>query len=127
MNYNRFLARGLLPARLREIVILRVAFLNKSEFEWVEHVQIGKSVGLEERDFAAVREGDEADWWSDAERYGLRAADALWKQHDIDDELWDKLSSVLDNRQLMELLFLIGTYTLMAWVLRAVRMPLENK
>lgn len=125
--YNRFLADGELPATLREIVILRIAFLNESEFEWVEHVDIGRWVGLGDEHFEAVKEGADASIWSDTERLCLRAADQLSRTNDIDDELWSRLSAALETRQLMELVFVAGTYTLMAWVLRTFRLPLEKK
>jgi predicted restriction endonuclease len=50
----------------------------------------------------------------------------LCEQHDIDDELWNALAARLGRKEQMELLFLIGSYTLLAWVLKTVRMPLED-
>src|SRR5579872_1496574 len=38
--------RNALPAREREIVILRTGFLCKSGYEWTQHVRIGLGVGL---------------------------------------------------------------------------------
>src|SRR5262249_50388792 len=48
--------RGLLPARARELVILTVAAAWRSEFEWWAHDRIGRSVGLDDGEIAAVRE-----------------------------------------------------------------------
>jgi 4-carboxymuconolactone decarboxylase len=124
--YNRFLARGKLSPRLREIVVLRIAHLHQSEYEWVEHVKIGKHIGLDDSHFAAVQVGAEHPIWSNTERCCLRAAEQLLQSNDIDDATWQQLAAVLDKKELMELIFLIGTYTLMAWVLKVFRMPIEK-
>ena len=126
LKYNHALVRGDFPPPLREIVILRVAHRYKSEYEWDQHVLIAAAIGLEARHFEAVIEGPDADLWSDVQRLCLRAADQLCVNHDIDDATWNALASQFDARQMMELLFIIGSYTMLSWVLRAVRVPTEH-
>jgi 4-carboxymuconolactone decarboxylase len=126
LRYNHALTRGVLPPKLREIVILRVSWRYQSEYEWGMHVVIAGEIGLGLAHLEAIQEGPEATLWSELERQCLRAVDQLCTQQDIDDELWGKLAAELDTRQLMELLFIVGSYTLLAWVLRAVRLPLEG-
>ena len=52
------LSRQQLDARLRELAILRVARLSKAEYEWTQHVPIGKAVGLGDAQIAALQAGD---------------------------------------------------------------------
>lgn len=125
--YNRGLFEGELPHTLREIIILRVAHYYGSDYEWVEHVEISKRIGLTQSHFDAVKIGSDAVIWSPVESACLNAVDQLCSQHDINDALWHELEKQLNAKQLMELLFVIGSYTLMAWVLRAVRMPLQQR
>lgn len=126
MRYNHALSRGVLDPVLREIVVLRVAYRFGSDYEWNLHQQISGAMGFGPEHFDAVREGPDAPRWNDLERLCLRAADALCEQHDIGDDLWQALSAQLGPKEMMELLFLVGSYTLLAWVLRTVRMPLED-
>lgn len=83
-------------------------------------------LGIGPEHLEAIRIGPDDPCWNELERLCLRATDALCDRHDIDDALWADLSVRFDTKQLIELLFLIGSYTLLAWVLNTVRMPLED-
>lgn len=125
LRYSYALTRGVLDPKLREIVVLRVAHRYGSAYEWVQHVKIGAHVGVGPAEVEAVRTGSGAALWTKLERNCLRAADQLCEAHDIEDALWADLSADLETKEIMELLFVIGTYTTLAWILKAVRMPLE--
>ncbi|HEV2652186.1 MAG TPA: carboxymuconolactone decarboxylase family protein, partial [Rhizomicrobium sp.] len=49
--------RNGLPAREREIVILRTGFLCRSGYEWTQHVAIGKREGLTDDEIARIKKG----------------------------------------------------------------------
>lgn len=126
MRYNHALSRGVLDPFLREIVVLRVSHRYECEYEWNLHVQIAAPLGIGPEQLEAVKAGPDAPLWTDLQRLCLQATEQLCDRHDIDDALWDALSARLDRKQVMELLFLVGSYVLLAWVLRTVRMPLED-
>lgn len=126
LRYNSTLTRGVLDPKVREIVVLRVAHHYKSQYEWGQHLLIGRSVGLGPEHFHAVTIPELGPPWNERERLALRATDALLAQHDIDDELWCRLAVAFDRKELMEIMFLVGSYTLLAWVLNTVRMPEEH-
>jgi alkylhydroperoxidase family enzyme len=126
LRYSHELTRGHFDPRLREIVILRVAWRYQSDYEWLQHVHIAQQLGIGDEHLEAVKMGPEAELWSSLERLCLQAADQLCTIHDVDDETWAALATAFDSPRLMELLFLIGSYTLMAWVFKAVRMPPEG-
>jgi alkylhydroperoxidase family enzyme len=126
LRYNHRLTHGVLDPKLREIIVLRVAHHYKSKYEWGQHVLIGKAIGLGSEHFHALTQPQVGTPWNEREGLVLRAADALLVQHDIDDELWERLRARFDRKELMEILFLVGTYTLLAWVLSTVRMPEEH-
>ncbi len=126
MRYNHALSHGVLDPKLREIVVLRVAHRYGSGYEWNLHVQLAEPLGIGTRQLEAIKQGPDAPLWSELERLCLAAADALCERHDIDDALWNAISSHLGRKEQMELLFLVGSYTLLAWVLNTVRMPLED-
>lgn len=128
MNYYKvLLSNSTLSLRLREIVTLRIAWRLQSEYEWTQHVAIGKDIGLGDEHIEAIKQGAEVAIWSDLERDAVRAVDQLGTRSQIDDETWDGLSKHLNRREMMELLFIIGTYTLLCYAFNAMGVQLEQR
>lgn len=118
---------GSLSPRERELVILRVAWLCRSPFEWGEHVDVGKKVGLTSEEIDRVTHGSAAAGWSDHERAVLRAVEDLIGDHAVSDAAWDELAKSWSEKQLIELPGLVGAYVLTAMVYNSLRMrPLEG-
>src|SRR5690606_34792098 len=63
--------RNSLPAREREIVILRTGFLCRSGYEWTQHAEIGLRAGLTGDDLARIKAG--AEGWPPADSALIRA------------------------------------------------------
>src|SRR5580692_9567304 len=61
LSFNaHFFYSSKLPARVREILILRIAWLRHAEYEYVAHVQLGRGAGLTDADFARIEVGPSA-------------------------------------------------------------------
>jgi len=116
---NHVLGKSTLPAREREIVILRIGWLCGSGYEWGQHVVIGKAVGLTDDDVARIAEGPDAPGWSGLERALLRATDELRADAFIRDETWAELAEHYDTQQLMDLVFAVGQYQLVSMALNS--------
>ena len=114
---HHVLAKSTLPPRDREIAILRVGWLCRSEYEWGQHVLIGRSAGLSDEDVERITEGAEAPGWSDAERALLRATDELHDDACVADATWASLCQHYDTRQRMDLVFAVGQYHLVSMAL----------
>src|SRR3990172_9509696 len=71
------LYKSTLPARERELLILRTGWLCRSEYEWGQHVIIAKGVGVTGEEIERVKAGPDADGWSLEDAALLRAADEL--------------------------------------------------
>src|ERR1700743_2679759 len=82
--------RNSLPAREREIVILRVGYLCKSGYEFTQHTRIGLNEGLSAGEIEAIKQGADAGW-SAADAALIRAADELVKDHFVSDPTWKTL------------------------------------
>src|SRR3954454_19201438 len=65
---SRLMPGGKLPRRDAELVILRVAHLCGSDYEWAHHERIGRRFGLSAAEIARAREGAVADGWSPRQR-----------------------------------------------------------
>ncbi|MGP4056951.1 carboxymuconolactone decarboxylase family protein [Mycobacterium sp. 4D054] len=108
LRFNFHLLYGsTLPARLRELAVLRVAHLTKCEYEWRHHVGMGLEAGLTEDVIAGIERGEAADA---LDRAVLAAVDELHHDSVVSDSTWTVLSARLDERQLMDLVFTIGCY-----------------
>lgn len=124
--YKTLMENSTVPLRLREIVTLRLSSRLQSQYEWVQHVAIARQIGIDDEHIAAVQKGSDSPLWSELERAALRAVDQLGAQSNIDDAVWHQLSKHLNPQQLLELLFIIGTYAQLCWVFNALGVQLET-
>ncbi|MEU8896046.1 carboxymuconolactone decarboxylase family protein [Nocardia sp. NPDC048505] len=124
--FNRQLLHGnSLPVAQRELLILRVARLRGSDYEWAQHVLLAADAGLGPADFARVAAGPEAPGWTPTERVLLRAADELLGDGAITRPTWDALAADFEERQLMDIVFTVGAYALVAMALRSFEVEPE--
>lgn len=121
---GKLLNAGTLDDRTRELVILRTAWICGSEYEWAQHVRIGRDAGLTDEEITRVA-GPVDDAWTGPEQVVLRATDQLLEDHDLDDATWAALGTFLDERQVIELTVLPGAYALLAAFLNATRVERE--
>lgn len=116
LKFNvHLLFRSTLPPRLRELAILRVAHRTGSEYEWGQHVRMGRDEGLTDQDIAAVQRGEAAD---DFDRAVLDGVDELMNTYELSDQTWAALSEHFDERQRMDFVFLVGCYITVAMALK---------
>lgn len=129
IRYNGFgmhvLNGSTLTPRLREIVTCRTAWLFRSDYEWTKHVARAKSLGITDAEIEAIRSGRYAGTLAPLERHALAAADQLHASTSVDDRTWAGLAAELNDRQLLDLLFLIGSYAMLAMVLNGARIQNE--
>ncbi|HET9625535.1 MAG TPA: carboxymuconolactone decarboxylase family protein [Kofleriaceae bacterium] len=120
------LSQSSLAPREREIVILRTGHLCGSEYEVFQHTQIGKTVGLSDTDIAHIKLGPSVPSWSASDRALLTAADELHATQRVSDETWRALAERYDTKQLMDLIFTIGQYTLVSMALNSLGVQIEQ-
>jgi 4-carboxymuconolactone decarboxylase len=123
---GKLLQGGRLPARDRELVILRVAWLCQARYEWSHHVAIAEASGLTPDEIRRVVAGPNVKGWSAKEANLLRAVDELDDDHCIADSTWMALLQTFDETQLIELLMLAGHYALLAGALNSIGVQPEG-
>jgi len=123
---NHILNKSTLPPRERELLILRVGWLCRAEYEWGQHVVIGKKAGLTDDEIERVKEGPDAPGWSEFDAALLRAVDDLRAQTFISDDVWDALAATYDTRQLLDLIFTVGQYNLVSMALNTLGVRLDE-
>lgn len=115
------LQRGELPLRLRELAILRVAYVRGSAFFWGEHVKVAAEGGVPEADIALIAEGDNG--FTGIDRLVLGATDELLADGHAAAATWQRLNDRLGTHQAMELIFVVGTYAMLAMAFDTWRLP----
>ncbi|HXW85614.1 MAG TPA: carboxymuconolactone decarboxylase family protein [Candidatus Binataceae bacterium] len=113
------------PAREREIAILRIGWLNQAQYEWEQHVRIGKGAGLTDQDIEKITKGPKAGW-DRHEAALVQACDDLFENSVVSDETWKTLSERYNTQQLMDAVFTIGQYNLVSWALNSLGVPLDD-
>ncbi len=98
---GHILGKQTLSFRDRELLILRIGWLNQAEYEFAQHELIAKRGGvgatdatraLSDADIARIKEGPKAAGWSEHERALLQAADDLHESSVVSDATWATLS-----------------------------------
>jgi AhpD family alkylhydroperoxidase len=112
LTFNfHLLLRSSLPARLRELAILRVAQRRGCAYELVHHRVMAAQVGLTEAEIDAATEGKATEALDAAV---LTAVDELETSSNLTDATWAALGAHLDEQQRMDLVFTIGCYAMLA-------------
>jgi 4-carboxymuconolactone decarboxylase len=126
------LLAGKLPARDRELVILRTAWNCRAEYEWGQHVLIGARAGLMPEEIARIPAGagsgdqtEGGDGWTALDAALLRAADELHDEQCIADDTWAVLEAHYDTQQMIELPMLVGQYHMVAMTLNSLGVQLD--
>lgn len=120
------LGKSTIGARERELLILRTGWNCRAEYEWGQHVVIGRMVGLTDEEIGRIPAGPEAPGWDPADALLLRAADELHRDQRIGDATWRALAARYDTQQLLDLVFTVGQYTLVSMALNSCGVELDE-
>lgn len=115
-----------LTPRQRELLVLRVAAVRGSEYEWAQHVVLAADVGIDDDEIARIAEGPGADGWSSVEGAMLQAVDELLADALVAEDTWATLAGELDSQQLMDLVFTVGAYDILAMAFRSFGVELDD-
>lgn len=115
---------GELTERQRELVILGVARALDSQYEWHQHVGLGREAGIDDAELRAIGRGD-LDRFGDADRALLRYAWAF-AERDVTDAVHGALAEQFDTGTTTAVAMLASHYVATAYTLDALDVPLEE-
>jgi alkylhydroperoxidase family enzyme len=118
--------RSSITTRDRELLILRTGYLCRSDYEWAQHAALGLRIGLTNDELTRITRGPDAAGWSQADATLLRAADELHRDQHISDATWARLRERFDDRQMMDIIFTVGQYTIVSMYLNSAGVQLEK-
>ena len=111
--------------RQRELLVLRVATLRQAEYEWAQHVVLAGDAGITDEEVDRIVEGPDADGWSPFEAALVRAADELVADAVVSDGTWAVLAAGLTTPQLMDVVFTVGAYEILAMAFKSFGVELD--
>lgn len=123
---SHVLFKSSLNARDRELLILRIAHLCDSAYEWVQHASIGRDAGLTDAQVAAIKSGADDANWSDTDRLLLTATDQLREHACISPDTWTALSAHYTQDQMLDIIFTVGNYNMLAMALNSIGVELDD-
>jgi len=121
------LTRSELEPDLRELAILQAARLSGTEYEWIQHVPIGKAVGISDAQIAALERGEiDGEAFGPREALVLRMVDEAVRDGQPAAEVVERAATELGPAKVVELLLTVGFYNMLGYVMRGVRLDLDE-
>jgi 4-carboxymuconolactone decarboxylase len=114
-----------LSANLRELLVLRAAWLFRGRYVFVQHAAIAKQLGFTDTYIEKIKEGPGADGLGELDAAALCAVDELEIQGSISDDTWSTLDRLIGMHGIMDLIFTVGAYATVAKAFNSCRVPLE--
>jgi 4-carboxymuconolactone decarboxylase len=121
-DYLRFQSR--LPARLRELVILFAAREWTQQFEWHSHYPLALRAGLSADVAAAIAEGRRPAQMDEDETAVYDFCSELQRDRTVSDRTYEVMTLRLGEEGLVDVVGLMGYYTLLAMMMNTARTPL---
>jgi alkylhydroperoxidase family enzyme len=116
-----------LPVRLRELLLMRIGVLCRSEYEWAAHSRLGRQAGkMTDADVARIVAGpDNGEPGDPLETTLLRTTDELFRDDRVSDATWDAAAKELDTRQLLDVLIAVGGYRATSMAINSAGVQLD--
>ena len=115
-----------LSGKLRELVILRIALVNRADYEHAAHTPFALKEGLSQAKIDALPNWSASDVFDATERAVLAYADAMTKDIQVDDAVFDAAAAELSAREMTELTATIAGYNLVSRFLEAMQIHRQS-
>jgi alkylhydroperoxidase family enzyme len=115
-----------IPPLERQVCVLAVLHLDRGEYEWAQHLQVSKSMGIADEKVAAIandRFGDPM--FNERERALLAFTRQVVKTVRVDDFVFNAVAAFYSPRQIVELIHVIGIYMLFVRVSEVAELEID--
>ena len=103
MSFHNYIAQdSSLPPRIRELLMLRTAWLHGSDVIWRERIPFARKAGLTTDEIRRVAQGHLAPGWDPFEANLLRMADQLFRNSFVNDDVFKTMAARYDACNLMD-------------------------
>ena len=108
------------PADLRELMILRVAVLNKASFEFEAHIPHALKAGVPQEKIDALRSLTLSNLFTDEEMLVLQMTDHMTRDVEVPAELMAKVTQQYSAEKVVELVATVAAYNMVSRFLVAL-------
>jgi alkylhydroperoxidase family enzyme len=116
-----------LDGRLREMVIVRVGYLARAHYVIGQHVpKLALAEGLTLAECEALKDWQDSHLFEERDRIVLAYVDAMTRDIEVPDAVFEPLREYFDDGQIVELTVLIGTYAMHVRVFEALKLDPEE-
>ena len=115
-----------LPTRLSELAIIMVGRHMRAAFEFAAHAPLAIQGGLSEDVVDAIRKGETPSFTKQDERTVHSFAKELLEQHRVSNATYQSALELLGEQAVVELVALVGYYSLVSLTLNAFEVPLRE-
>jgi 4-carboxymuconolactone decarboxylase len=127
MLANAIFATLDIPPVERELVVLAVAKLEDCAYEWAQHAQIALSMGITQHQIDAIFSGDfTSSVFNSREKILFEFTRQTVKSVRVDDTTFEALAAFFTSRQIVELLFTIGSYMMLGRIMEVAKLEVDN-
>ena len=112
--------RNSLSPAIREMIILRVAILNRADYEFDSHEPHAIKAGVSPEKITAIRQAKLPDIFDEQESLILSLTDVMTKEIQVSDELFDRIKPFFNDTQRLELVATIAAYNMVSRLLNAL-------
>ena len=114
------LSANTLPVKQRQMAIMRTGWLCRGTYIWSSHLGTSQLCGLSPDMYGPIQRGADDPYFSDFERIVIRATDELVQDRKVGDANWQGLTEEWNEQQLLDFLFTVGCYAMLAGVMRSL-------
>jgi alkylhydroperoxidase family enzyme len=115
-----------LPAKLRELAIIRTGIVGESRFEYSQHLKVARMVGIADDKLGAIKGWATSDKFTDVERAVMQATDELVGRNLVEDETFAALKRHMSDEQIFELFYVIGLWRMHGMIVRALHLEYDK-
>jgi alkylhydroperoxidase family enzyme len=127
LPFERYISdQSTLTPRHRQLLILRTAWLCRSEYVWAQHAQAARTAGVTGDELTRIARGPDAPGWDPFEAALVRAVDELIADSFVSDSTWAALTARYDTRQVMDAVFTVAEFTMVAGTLNSIGVPVDE-
>ena len=115
-----------LAARLSELAIITTARFWRAQYEWFAHAPLAEKAGVPAAAVEAIRRGETPSFEQPDEALVYRICTELFDTQRLSDEAFNKAVAALGERGLVEVIAIIGYYTLIGNTLNVFQVALPE-
>jgi AhpD family alkylhydroperoxidase len=116
-----------LDPRRREIAVLRVAHVTGARYEWAQHEQLARNVGVSEAEIAAVGSEEPVRSLDEERNLICRVADEVSRDVRLSDEALEQIVERYGAREAAEVILLVSYYNMVSRFLESTRVEVEDE